>query len=319
MSDQSKKRDLTRAESDQLEAYKPDTDEYVPVNDVREKMERISQDNPATEEEKRAFYRHKARLIKDSDIAPDDKDRLLGNLSEGLSDRETKFALDEPLDKRPPTPGGVGYGVIYNDGAYAFNNATALYFYIVTPGAVGGNSQTWFYLTATNRSVKGVEAFVSYYAQDAPTFKVFDWAKTGDDHWALAIPYQNLGDYRITYEVNSRTYETLYVANWTELVSGTTWRNRVLLYNQSQRTYDLVYAYEYTLASNDEQKYQFWGPIVETFQTYPDDTNEVGFFEASLWQDGVGQSLTAGQTNIRVDDHGFQSVYLVPNSSFLVK
>lgn len=319
MSDESKKRDLTKSESDQLQAYKPDTDEYVAVNDVREKMERISQDNRPTDEEKRAFYRHKARLIKDSDIDAGEKEHLLRNLIEGLPDKEAKFAMEEPPGERPPVPGGVGYGVMYNDGAYPFDQSTGLYFYIVTPRAVGGNSQTWFYLTATNRSVKGVEAFVSYYAQSAPVFKVFDWAKTGDAQWALAIPYENLGDYRIPYQVDSREYETLYVANWTELLSGTTWRNRVLLYNRSQGSYDLVYSYDYALASNDQQKYQFWGPIVETFQSYPNDTNEVGFFEASLWQDGAGHSLTANQTHIRVDDQGFQSVYLVPNSSFIVK
>jgi lysozyme len=64
-------------------------------------MRRISQDNKEMVEEKRAFYLHQARLIKDSDIIPDEKERLLNSLSEGPAEKEAKFAMDKLAEMRP--------------------------------------------------------------------------------------------------------------------------------------------------------------------------------------------------------------------------
>ncbi len=71
------------------------------------------------------------------------------------------------LDKETgPIPGGVGYGMFYTNAfRTAFARGTSFYYEIVCPHQPADNVTTWLYLTATNRSQRGVEAFVSYNGQ----------------------------------------------------------------------------------------------------------------------------------------------------------
>lgn len=287
--------------------YDPRSKSHVPVHDVRDEMEQTSRQNPTTEEEQEAFYSHRRKLLEESDLNENQKAR-----SETVIEKELKF-----LNNKPPVPGGVGAGVWYRDGQLLFQQSTALYHYIITPSQAGGATNTWLYLTATNRAAKGVEAFASYYAQENPIFKVFDWAKPEAEHWSLAIPYAQLREYLLTLELGGETYEALYVINITRLLSGTNWVNEVLLHNGETGTRDLVYSYNYTLASNDEQRWGGWAPIVETFQDDYGNTNPVGFWESVLVQDGVERQLTDASTYIEDNKHGIQIFHRVPNHSFL--
>ena len=225
-----------------------------------------------------------------------------------------------------PVPGGVGYGVFFSD-AYktAWGRGTAIAFDIVCPSPPGGNVDTFLYLTATNRSALGVEAFISYNGQDDTHFLVFDWART--DQWQTDIPLSQLADYLTTMAAHGSTYQTLPVWNATVLVSGTTWRNQVLLYNRVRGGWDLVYQFDYT-ATDAQQKTGWvgsWAPIVETFQLLYSGTSPMGALATQIASaDNTGAwgnwtLLSAAESSLRVDNLGFQLVFLDPNYAFVVR
>jgi len=96
----------------------------------------------------------------------------------------------------------------------------------------GGNVNTWLYITATNRSGLGVEAFVSYYGQDTPHFRVYDWART--DSWQIDIPFTALDNYLTTMTAHGALYPVLSVWNGTWSIDTNRYRNQALLYNQAR-------------------------------------------------------------------------------------
>ncbi len=298
-------------------AFKPDENKYVPVNDLRETWKQDSQKWPTTREQRLAFYQRRIELIQSTDISDDHKSELLEDLKGSVKQEESAPA--EPPDPEP-IPGGVGYGAFYKDGALGFTDSTVLHYSIVTIPNIGNVRNEWLYLTSTNRSPKGVEAFISYHEQENPVFTVFDWSKTGEARWALSRPYSLLGDYFSIHPVGvADEYQTIYVVNGTRRLAGNRWRNEVMLYNENSHAYDLVYSNEYDLNPADEQKYLSWGPIVETFPPFPFGTNDIGFFDAQLIQDGgAAKSLTEDVTNLRIDFAGFKIVLKSPNYSFIV-
>jgi hypothetical protein len=299
-------------DGEDLRSFDPAGKRHLPVRDVRQEMEEISRRNPTTEEEKQAFFDSKRRLLEDADLNGELKERALAHV-QGWRERCATARED------PPVPGGVGAGVWYRADKVHFNTYTALYFYIVTPAAAGGNTNTWLYLTSTNRAAKGVEAFASYYAQEAPNFKVFDWAKPENDHWALTVPYASLGDYLIDLAFDQYALRAFYVVNITRNTGGNSWVNEVLLHNARTGTRDLIYSYAYDLASNDQQHWGGWGPIVETFQQDYGETNVLGFLECLLVQDGYEYTLTDESTFTEDKKNGIQLIYLDPNFNLLAQ
>jgi hypothetical protein len=111
---------------------------------------------------------------------------------------EIAAALKVAKVKKPtgPVPGGVGYGVFYKD-SFKKNwvTGTAISWDIICPTPPGGNVNNFLYLTATNRSGKGVEAFISYSGQNQTFFQVFDWARNPSSPWQTNIPFANLANY----------------------------------------------------------------------------------------------------------------------------
>ncbi len=333
-----------KTQGEQIVAFKPGTNKYVPVHDATEEMKRDSEKYAPNGEQRQAFYQRRIELIESSDTLDDDKNELLQDLrlsaqqekssahkNELLQDlnqsalaEESNAHPEDPPDPRP-IPGGVGYGAFYIDGKLTFSNSSVLYYSIVTVQDIGDDSNKWLYLTSTNRSPKGVEAYVSYQGQNEPTFTVFDWSKTGDARWALSKPYSQLSDYLIAYDAGGHQYQTINVANSTRRVEGTEtrWKNEVMLYNRISEAYDLIYLNEYDLPASEEHKCLWWGPIIETFAPFPYSTNVVGFFDAQLLQDGASpRLLTADVTQLRKDHAGhpgFQLVFDQPNYSFLVR
>lgn len=299
--------EILTSKDGQTLVYDPRSRSHEPVDDAREEMAEISRQNPTTEEEQEAFYSHRRKLLEESDLSDEQKAR---------SEIVIQKALNS-FDRNPPVPGGVGAGVWYRNGQLLFQRSTALYHYIITPARAGGATNTWLYLTATNRAAKGVEAFASYYAQENPIFKVFDLAKPEGQHWQLAIPYAQLDKYLLTLDIDGETFHALYVINITRLLSATNWVNEVILHNHQTGNRDMVYSYNYNLASNDQQHWGGWAPIVETFQDDYGNTNPVGFWESLLVQDGVERQLTEATTYIEDNKHGIQMFRRVPNHSFL--
>lgn len=215
--------------------------------------------------------------------------------------------------------GQVGVGVFYKENALSFEAATAIYHFILTPQAVGGDNEGYLYLTATNRSKMGVESFVLYHSQSQPEFRVYDWSIPGDDRWALTLPFNALKGYFGNKTVAGRTIPALYVVNTTRLMEGTDWVNEVLMRPSTGDKYDLVYSRRYRLTSNADQYSNDWGPIVETFQRYRQPTNEMGFAEAFLYQDGEFRALDEENSYFRNDGIGFAITEFEPNHTFIAQ
>lgn len=254
-------------------------------------------------------------------LSLDEREAALSQLGERLG----APALKLREQKDAPVPGGVGYGIFYNTPfKTGFATGTSLYWDVVCPTMPGGNVNTWLYLTATNRAAKGVEAFVSYYAQGAPRFKVFDWART--DHWQIDISWSNLGNYLMTQSAHGQNYQTLGVWNSTWQISSSQWRNQALLWNRVAQRFDLIYQYDYAASLADQTSGWIgsWGPIVETFQSSYSGTNRFGGLNTMLitanssgaW--GSWQLLSSAQSYIRTDNVGFSQVFLDPNYAFVV-
>jgi hypothetical protein len=222
-----------------------------------------------------------------------------------------------------PVPGGVGYGMFYT-GAFKTNWATgtAIWFDIICPNPPGGNVNTNLYLTATNRSAKGVEAFVSYNGQTNTAFRVFDWARA--DNWQTNISFANLGDYLRSQSAHGNPYQVLTVANATIQDGSNTWVNQVWLWNAAAARWDLVYQYNYaaTLAGQQTGWIGSWAPIIETFQDSYLGTNHLGFIATRLISRDAGNNwgdwflLGATDSTIRVDNKGFCLVFNDPNHTW---
>lgn len=294
------------------------------VADERESLARITEETPRDTRAEEVFIASKVQQVRTHprlDRAV--RERVITELTEHIGRERLEHALER--EETPPVPGGVGYGVFFNAAfKSAFAQGTSLYFEIVCPTSPGGNVNTWLYLTGMNRAGLSVEAFVSYFAQTEPHFKVFDWART--DHWQTDIPFGNLGSYLGTTSAHGTSYQTLGVWNSTYQISSSQWRNEALLWNRSAGRWDLFYRFDYaaTLPQQTGGWIGSWGPIVETFQSPYVNTNRFGALRTMLisrnssgaW--GSWQLLSAANSFIRTDNVGFLQVFLDPNYAFVV-
>jgi len=269
----------------------------------------------------RAFLASKAHLVRTHPrLRPADRSAVLDELSSAAG-----YALPEARAVEGPVPGGVGYGVFYEPsfkGGFALG--TSLYYDIVCPTQPGGNVDTWLYLTAMNRAGRGIEAFVSYFAQNQPRFKVFDWART--DHWQIDLAWSSLGSYLGTVSAHGQSFQTIGVWNSTYQLAAGQWRNEAWLRNRAANRWDLIYRYDYagTQAEQTGGWLGSWGPIVETFQDSYDQTNPMGGLNTMLisrnsagtW--GSWALLGPTQSYIRADNKGFDLSFLDPNYAFVV-
>lgn len=250
------------------------------------------------------------------------------------ADREaaaTKFGAQMatllPFEESGPVPGGVGYGMFYNSAfKTGFATGTAISWEIICPPVPGGNVNTWLYLTATNRSSKGVEAFVAYQGQNEFSFNIFDWARPEADRWRPPTPFTNLGAYLGAESTHGASFQVIAIMNTTYQQSPGNWANEVRLLDVQANQWHLVYQYPYqaTLQDQTGDWVGSWGPIVETFQDAYSGTNLMGALNAQiLSRDAVGNwgqwsQLTAMQSDSRVDNKGFVRTFLDPNYSWAV-
>jgi hypothetical protein len=302
----------------------PGRDMPVDVADLRDAFAKITSETPREKDAEQAFLASKLHLVRtDPTLRKAEREPILGQLTERLG----KTSLDVLARKTGPVPGGVGYGVFY-DSAFksAFAQGTSLYFEIVCPTSPGGNVNTWLYLTGMNRAGRGIEAFVSYYGQTAPHFKVFDWARPEAEHWQVDCPWSSLGSYLGTTSAHGNSYQTLGVWNSTFQIAPNQWRNEAWLWNRAASRWDLIYRYDYagTQAEQTGGYIGSWAPIVETFQDSYQNTNAFGALNTMLisrnssgaW--GSWQLLSSANSYIRTDNKGFDRTFLDPNYAFVV-
>lgn len=227
-----------------------------------------------------------------------------------------------------PPPGGVGYGMFYEDAfRTSFQSGTAISCEYICPVPPGGNVSTFLYLTATNRASKGVEAFVAYNGQNEVAFRIFDWARPDSDHWQTNLPYAQLTNYLFQRSSHGTNFVTLPVMNYTFEVAPSQWRNQAFLRNKVTDTWDLVYQYDYssTIGEQTQSWVGSWGPIVETFQDAYVGTNAMGALDtmlASMNPDGTWtpwSALSGSESHVRVDNKGFSVVFLDANHDWAVQ
>jgi hypothetical protein len=309
----------------QLPAPIPPAGRDMPTKavDARRSLAKVTNETPRDERAEQAFIASKVHLVKTHPTL----DRAERELA--LTELNERIGADQLAaigkSKTPPVPGGVGYGVMYNSAFKgAFAGGTSFYFEIVCPTAPGGNVNTWLYLTGMNRAGRGIEAFVSYYGQTQPHFKVFDWARS--DHWQIDVPFGALGSYLGPTSAHGSSYQTLGVWNSTYQISSTQWRNEAWLRNRAGASWDLAYRYDYagTQAEQTGGWVGSWAPIVETFQSPYVNTNRFGALTAMLISRGSGgawgswQLLSAANCYIRTDNVGFLQIFLDADYAFVV-
>lgn len=292
---------------------------HTQMEDHRPAFAAISARTPVDEKFRTAFLRSKLFIVQNHpglDIAT--RNQAVASLVDRLRKEEVEIETQ-------PRPGGVGEGFFYtSDFKTSWGLGTSFGCDFVCPVPPGGNVDTWLYLTATNRSGLGVEAFVSYDGQDTPHFRVFDWART--DSWQTDIPFTALDNYLTTTTAHGSAYPVLPVWNGTWAIDAGTYRNQALLYNNVRQGWDLVYQYDYA-ATDSQQKTGWvgsWAPIVETFQSSYVGTNPMGALGAQLasadnsgvW--GSWASLASADSYVRTDNVGFNLVFLDPNYAFVV-
>lgn len=299
--------ELVRAQGEDEELYDPAAGSFIPVRDVREEIRRLSEGSPPSEAESLGFLRHRQSVLK------------------SLQRVETEKGPSEAAEDHPPQipPGGVGQGVMIRAGELEFRSSTGVYFYILAPAVLGGNTAPLLYLTSSNRAAKGCEALVSYQEQGEGVFRVWDWATPPQPphgtHWVVGLPFGSWGDYRLTYQWHGIDHHALYVVNVTRREGGgDRWVNEVFLHNRRTGTRDRIWRYDFSWGGVERLD---WGPIVETFHPDYGETSPVGFAQALFVQDGFQYGLSEGNSFIRQDNggHGFQIILLDPNHSFLAR
>jgi hypothetical protein len=296
------------------------------VVDERDYFAKISKATPRDTKAEEAFIASKFHiLLTHPTLNPAKRKFALAELTKRFGRAPLSALANE---ESPPVPGGSGYGSIYNSAfKVAFVKGTSLSFDVVCPTRPGGNVSDFLYLTAMNRASKGVEAFVSYFAQTDFHFKVFDWARTEGQQFVLDIPFENLGSYLTTLSSHGSSYQIMSVINTTFRTSVLQWKNEVYLWNVTAGRWDLMYGNPYD-ASDAQQAEGFvgsWGPIVETFEPVYRNTNQMGFLNTGLisqdfsgaW--GSWSFLSAADSFITTDNVGFTPLFLDPNYQFVVK
>ncbi|HZU28960.1 MAG TPA: hypothetical protein VFA04_25775 [Bryobacteraceae bacterium] len=225
-----------------------------------------------------------------------------------------------------PIPGGVGYGFFYNPAfRSSFATGTSLYWEIVCPDLPGGNVTDWLYITATNRSAKGVEALIRYDGQNNFTFGVFDWARGEGDRWRVH-QYAELAPYRAVESAHGADYQVVVVMNSTYQDTPGNWVNEVYLLDATTQQWAFLYSFAYpaTLQDQTADGVGTWGPIVETFQDAYSGTNPMGALKTQLAaRDAAGNwgpwaALTTTQSDPRVDNKGFVQQFVDANYSWTI-
>jgi hypothetical protein len=291
------------------------------TGDVRALFADITRQTPPDEEARKAFLAGKLHTIRTHPTLDLPARRAV------VADLTAAPRNAAALTATGPIPGGVGYGIFYN-GSFKLNwtTGTALYWEIICPTPPGGNLNTFLYLTATNRSAKGVEAFIAYNGQHQTFFQVFDWARSPADPWQRNVPFANLAPYLRTASAHGRPYQVLPLLNITYQAAPNHWYNQVWLWNGAANRWELVYQFEYPATPAEQQGAWVgsWGPIVETFQNPCQGTNPVGALNTQLssragnnaW--GSWQLLGPSDSYVRTDNVGFHLLFLDPNHGWAV-
>ncbi len=227
------------------------------------------------------------------------------------------------------TPGGIGYGISFDSSALLWTTSTIADYYVIAPTVLDGYVST-LYLTSTCRAQMGTESLIWYNEQDPASFWVYDWAQNSANRWQAGLDnlpathpeYLTLrpDEFGISRQMCHIRNGTFYQGPAIGLYQ---WQNQVMLFNFSRGGWDLIYSFAYTTTNLTNNLYTaggggWWGPIVETFDTYTN-VNPVGFDLIRLFQDGNPNPLWITPNNASVSHSSpWQLLTLAPNTGFTV-
>jgi hypothetical protein len=214
-----------------------------------------------------------------------------------------KHVWSQPSSAQPAVgesrevPGGVGYGYYFNNAALLWTNCSIADYYVIAPTFLGG-TVSYLYLTSTCRAQLGTESFVAYYTTSEAQFWIYDWSLLPANPWAVSIDLPTSNPQYLTMRPDEFDVmrQMIHVRNGTYYLGSSNglynWQNQTLLFNFARGGWDYIYSHNYTtttLAGNlpgaTGEPTGYWGPIVETFDTYTN-VNPVGFDLIRLFQDG---------------------------------
>jgi hypothetical protein len=308
-------------ESSALEFPVPAATTGYTTADVQVLFADITSRTPRDEESEQAFLAGKLHVIRTHPtLDPARRQAITADLAGVLA----RQVVPMPAG---PVPGGVGYGMFYHD---SFRNnwttGTALYWEIICPTPPGGNINTFLYLTATNRSAKGAEAFIAYTGQNQTFFKIYDWARSPGGPWQTNIPFANLANYTRRESAHGQSYQVLPLLNVTYQSAGDQWYNQVWLWNHPANRWDLIYQFDYSATPAEQQGVWVgsWGPIVETFQNLYQGSDPLGALNTQIsgrrannrWD--AWHLLGPADSYVRTDNTGFHLLFLDPNHTWAV-
>ena len=133
------------------------------------------------------------------EIAQQTKQYIAQHFPDGKMPPKHDFSKNQPVSKgqpqvsdhkantiNGPTPGGIGYGIWYDNTALLWTNFTIADYYVIAPPAIG-RTVSWLYLTSTCRAQLGTESLVAYTSSTSgPQFWIYDWSQTNSP-WQVMI------------------------------------------------------------------------------------------------------------------------------------
>jgi len=229
----------------------------------------------------------------------------------------------------PEAPGGVGYGYYFYNNALLWTNSTVADYYVVAPTFPGEYLTNYLYLTSTCRAQLGTESLIAYAGPNEAAFWIYDWARSEENRWQVRmdLPIANPQYLTMRPDEFAVTRQMVHVRNGTYYLGFSggkyQWKNQVMLFNFNRGDWDLIYSYNYGTANLTDNLYGsggdpngYWGPILETFQTYTS-INPVGFDLIRLFQDGNTNAFWLNTTNsYAVMASPWQLLTEAPNTSF---
>jgi hypothetical protein len=267
------------------------------------------------------FRQGKLRMLRTSPliVVPQPKvaeAELTGSMPAALASGATSLA------------GGVAYGMFYNTAfRTGYGTGVSISWEIICLDPPGGNVTDSLYITATNGSSKGVEAFLAYQGQNNTSFNAYDWSRP--DPKQINVALSSVAEYIGTETINGVEYPVLPVMNSTYEDSPGQWVNELSLMNIATGEWVSVYkspnAYAATLQDQQTGFVGSWGPIVEVFQVSYSGTKPMGAINTQIrirdasgnW--GAWENLTPAASYADGRGNGFTPFLVTPNSTWTVQ
>jgi len=191
-------------------------------------------------------------------------------------------------------------------------------------------SESWVFLTATNRAKMCCEVVNIYHPYSPDAFGVFDWGRQDEPgpRWMFTINYtdmlKNTPWYfaKKTWLDNKPRYWLKYWSKTEEHYGN--WLNQILLWDFHAQCWDIIYEYimpgtlTHDQVIGSDSVDHWWGPIVEVFEQPAPDIKPLGFYHTQIRYDyGKWNLVTSSQALQIAPVYKITQNYITPWHSFI--